>query len=279
MLRTLLKYDFKRTKRLALPILLATAGTTLLGSLALFFLIKLGSSFDAMPEDSNLALASVFSMILLVGIMIVCLILIFTASQIMKILIYVDFYKSTATDEAYLTFTLPVKSRDLLFSKLFVALTWTFAQTVATILSICIFVFVGGLAAEAPEFLKALLAMPGQIMELFFQETWLFTDIFSIITVLVAYGINSTMLYLMAIFYGSVLVRKYKVLAASGCVLAVRAVYSIVINVVQYIYIFLSSVMMNFMVMSWIAFLVLTGLTVLFFVLTVRMMNQKLNLA
>ncbi len=276
MLRTLLKYDFKRTKRLAMPVLYVTLGVTALSALVLFLTLKLENFSLFHPEKYTLAIGLIE--FFLAGTLLLCIFTIFCSSQILQLLLYVDFYKSTATDEAYLTFTLPVKNRDLLFSKLFVVLSWSFLQMIVTGLGILLLIFVGGMAGST-DFLSWFVTIPLEVADLLAAELGLVFNILSIVLMLIAYWINTTMLYLMAIFYGSVLVRKQKLLGVLGCVLLAGFVYGIVMTVLQYVYIIVGAIMLNFIFISWVAFFLLMGLTVLFFVLTVRMMNKKLNLA
>lgn len=55
----------------------------------------------------------------------------------------VRFYKNFFTDEGYLMFTLPVKTSDLLLSKLFVSVLWKFLSILFTVISILVIATAG----------------------------------------------------------------------------------------------------------------------------------------
>ena len=105
MLKKLLKYEWKETARLLLPINLALIVLTVLGCAMLST-----SIFD-----------SEVSIFFAVPLLILYIISIIAFSSVTIIYIYVRFYKNLYTAEGYLMHTLPVTPMQLFHSKLIVA--------------------------------------------------------------------------------------------------------------------------------------------------------------
>jgi hypothetical protein len=121
MLGKLMKYEFKATARIFLPMfaaLLAMAAVTRL---------TLGLRLET-PH--------IISMVLSIMLMV-------SAFVLTLILTIQRFYKNFMTDEGYLTFTLPVSTGRLIWSKLIVAAIWTLVCTVAVFLALWIMAFSG----------------------------------------------------------------------------------------------------------------------------------------
>lgn len=119
MLKKLLKYEWKDTRRLLLPINLAILVFTLVGCIML--------NTNLFDTELGVVLA-------------LCLMLFYTLtllafSSITTIYIYVRFYKNLYTREGYLMHTLPVTATDLFHSKLIVGFFWFGLNSVLTILS------------------------------------------------------------------------------------------------------------------------------------------------
>lgn len=110
MLSKLLKYEFRATGRIMLPVyalLLVTAGGTSVT----------GSLMDRYPESTVLFIFQTLFMTLFTfttfGVLLLTLVL----------MVY-RFYKNLMTDEGYLMFTLPVSRSQLIWSKLIVSMVW-----------------------------------------------------------------------------------------------------------------------------------------------------------
>lgn len=110
MLKKLIKHEFKATYRIFLPIYIALAALTGLACLAIRFID------DYSP--ALLQIASGFGIIVVVlGFMFVILSpFIFLAMR---------FYRTTATREAYLTFTVPADTKLILLAKFIVSYLWS----------------------------------------------------------------------------------------------------------------------------------------------------------
>ncbi|MDD4680660.1 MAG: ABC transporter permease [Clostridia bacterium] len=128
MLGKLLKYEIKSTARIFIP---------LYALLLVFALLnKFLNPFEVMESSVRFNFQSVFQaltasayFILIVAIFVMTL---FIAIQ--------RFYKNLLGDEGYLMFTLPVKTRQNIASKLLIAVMWYILSAVAVITSIAIMV-------------------------------------------------------------------------------------------------------------------------------------------
>lgn len=119
MLGKLMKHELKATARLLLPLYLLLAVITVLERVMLSLNFFQGT-LELIP-------------VLITFIYIMSIVTIVVVSFI---LIIQRFYKNFLTDEGYLMFTLPVKSYDLINSKLLVSLLWTVASIAAVGLSL-----------------------------------------------------------------------------------------------------------------------------------------------
>lgn len=126
MLGKLLKYEFRATGRVMLPVMLA-----------LLILAACANVSIRLLEDAQAlflrTLGGVFLGLFTVGI--------FAAGILSLVLMIRRFYKNLLTDEGYLTFTLPVNVHGLIWSKLIVAAIWMIVTVIAIILASCIAAF------------------------------------------------------------------------------------------------------------------------------------------
>ncbi|MBQ3815894.1 MAG: hypothetical protein II836_07545, partial [Clostridia bacterium] len=113
MLVKLFRHDFRAQSRMQIPVLIAIAAAAVLGFLNMIFLAGTGSG-RLVSEEANsyglllgAAISGTFLIFLALGI----------AMTVMAVLIFVRFYRSMVTDEAYLTFTLPVTAGQLIGAK------------------------------------------------------------------------------------------------------------------------------------------------------------------
>lgn len=120
MLKKLLKYEWKDTYRLLLPINLAIILITLIGCIIL--------NTSIFNSDTGFLLAA--------PLLILYVLSIITFSCTTLVYIYVRFYKNLYTAEGYLMHTLPVTPTQLFHSKLIVGYFWFFLNSLLTTLSI-----------------------------------------------------------------------------------------------------------------------------------------------
>lgn len=124
MLVKLMKQDLRATGRVMLPLYLA--------AIVLAALTRLMNVFQSGALDSRFW--NIFSAItaFLVGFAIVALVIMTFVMMVWR------FYKNYMTDEGYLMFTLPVRTGELIFSKLITTLIWYLCTGVVVVLSVLI---------------------------------------------------------------------------------------------------------------------------------------------
>lgn len=147
MLGKLLKHEWKATARRYGLFYLILAAITLFAAI-----------IHGIPTDNVFYNMGEFA---LLAIYVISLIGVFFCSTGMAI---VRFYKNMVSDEGYLTFTLPVKVWQLVFSKLLVAFVWQIATVVLCILSL-LGVFVVG-HIDLKEFFEGVSALGGEFGKL-----------------------------------------------------------------------------------------------------------------
>ncbi len=130
MLKKLIKHEFKATYRFYLPIYIALA---VLVALACGFL-NIVEIFDV----NEVFLSITLPLGAVVGLLAIIFALISP-----YIFICLRFYRSTATREGYLTFTLPASTNQILFSKFVVSFFWAILTVGITTLAIFVLCAVG----------------------------------------------------------------------------------------------------------------------------------------
>lgn len=276
MFAKLFKYDFKATARVALPLLIALVIITVIG--AINAPLTGGLISDAIYSEDSIG--ATIGMMFSVFTFIFVFIAIVAVAVILEVMILVNYYKSTATDEAYLTFTLPVKPRQILLSKVANASLWSLISVVAIVLCIAIIIVAMIIPMTEIPFEDDIVASSGPVGAI------IFSGISSVIYFLVSI-VSSPILYFMAITLGSTITRKNKLLCAVGCVIGVNFAYSILNNIISAIATAIGvgagASTDSLYIASGVSMLIMTvitaGLTVLFYYLTVHMLEKKLNLA
>ena len=136
MFKKLLKYDFKSLKRVGLPMLVVVLISTVVISIFLAFVLR---------DEGFMERVEVFEIISIMFVVICACFIMFTP-LVMQIMVYENFYKTLTTDEGYLTFTLPVKAREIIFAKLTNGIIWTLISSTAVALSALIIMVTGLIA-------------------------------------------------------------------------------------------------------------------------------------
>ena len=266
MFSKLLKYDFKSVKKYGLPLIIVSWGLAALGMLIGFLFVKNISN----PTDNPLiGLSSGLSVFGIIGIIYAIAI----CASLAMLFVYVDFYKSLCTDQGYLTFTLPVKSTTLLNSKLVNSLLWSVMSGVTIIGGI--FLVLVGIALGLPSSPST-----GEVIEGVFTLLE-FGNIVSTVIMLVAYFLNTQMLYFMVIFFASIIAKNHKALTAIGLILVTNVVYSIFYSIVSAIVFAAteSAGELSSILSTSICSVLLIGSGAGYYFLTKFMMEKKLNLA
>jgi len=138
MLGKLIKYEYKATARLFLPLYLVVI---------LFAIItKIINPFNSLNASNNISLQAILSTIsivvyfaLVVGIIVMTLIIMIQR-----------FYKSLLGDEGYLMFTLPVKVWEHIVSKLLISMLWTALSFFTVMVSVMILTDAQEILRELP---------------------------------------------------------------------------------------------------------------------------------
>lgn len=123
MLKKLIKYEFKATGRVLLP---------LYGALIIFALIN--KIFNAFETKGNIPLA--FTTTIYISIMVAIFVMTF-------IIIIQRFYKNLLEDEGYLMHTLPVTTSQNIWAKVIVSTVWVIGSGIVSLVSV-ILLFITG---------------------------------------------------------------------------------------------------------------------------------------
>lgn len=125
MFAKLLKYEWKATGRMLGWFSLAAVAAGALGTMALRFLLNyaIGTKvWEPGQQEQMVNAAAVTGLTMLLFFVVLALVAYFLGTQI--VLLY-RFYKSKFTDQGYLTFTLPVKTYEILSSSWLNMLLWS----------------------------------------------------------------------------------------------------------------------------------------------------------
>lgn len=223
MLSKLFKYDFKALSRVLWPTMAAVAGASLIATLSFLF------------SEKNYANASGGGLLpFLSGMMAVIMVLaIIAACFLVFFIICAHFYRNLMTDEGYLTFTLPVKTSEILWSKLFSAMLWTLIS--AVVIGLCA-VMAFGLSSTGSDNGKQMLSdlsnAVSQLFGMFGKHSVLLTIEF-IILLLAGMAYSILHIYL-ALVIGGVVSHRHKILAGIGFYFVISIVASIITSIAQY---------------------------------------------
>ena len=287
MLSKLLKYDFKSTKRVGLPAVIAMAVLILLAGIGGFSFVRLTSNLLESENETAFAFTSIGGVFLLIALITV----IYAAIIGIFVVIMVDFYKFTATDEAYLTFTLPVKPHQIILSKLINAYGWILViiiLAIAVVFSMIFGIFLGDVGVSGTEF-DDIAEDTVEVAVEVLDAAQVFGNLLNVVLTIIylfvslAHGI---LMYFLAIFLGSVIAKKHKILASVGCIFGISALNGAVMSIGQTIlYVATMGVLFatedillyqNIVMGGQIVYYV--GMTVLYFFVLKNLMKKKLNL-
>ncbi|MBQ8893033.1 MAG: hypothetical protein IJ043_01320 [Clostridia bacterium] len=220
MFNKIFKYDFKFVFRLWWIYALITAGLALIGGALLRGIIE----FITANIDNFLFYILAFLGFFTVIIGLCC----FPLAAV--IICLVRYYKNFYSDEGYLTFTLPVKRTSLLNSKILTFLLFEIMSVAVLIIDIYLILVIGikGFHTELANLLPMLLD------EL--KEIWnpsLTADVIIFPFLLLASALMGINLYYLCFTVGSVISKRYKVLAALGIYLGVSVAMSFIQQIIS----------------------------------------------
>lgn len=244
MLRKLFKHDMRQISKIMLPFMLLVLGTTVLGTAALKFAREMQYVFDNSIVQDLLSISLYF----IFGFSVFVL---FAYTVLSTFLSVSRYYKNLFTDEGYLTFTLPVNSSTLIFSKLWSTLIWVLVSVVVVIACILIYITFGG--APIGEFVNVnFYEMLGNFvwprLKWFFSDldvssAFIIGEVVALELVSIVYGILTLFL---AITIGSIMVRKHKILASIGFYYLINTAVSTVSTVFMTMFSFVTVRMSTF---------------------------------
>lgn len=281
MLLKLFKQDFKASARFGVPLLIAIAAMTILGCIST--VVTVG---NAGAETFETATNAPFEEMLIffgMGGLVLISFALAGAAAVMAVLLVVRFYRSTVSDEAYLTFTLPVTPAQILWSKLFNTVVWSLFTGLALFLAGAAILGTGVTAAGvAEDFVNTF----GELFA-FLHSTVGQSGLTLFLCCLLgaATFVSSYLMVFMAITFGAVIVRKHKALAAVGMIFVINFITSGITSVMQFVLLgdfTIKSVMYdgvfalnNFLISSTVLY---AATAVIYFLVTRYMMDKKLNL-
>jgi hypothetical protein len=228
MLGKLIKHDFKSLSRVLFPTQLAVLGATVIATIG--FAINMRGNFNSAVENGSMQLIR----FLFGSISVLMLIAIVAASFLVMFIIFERFYKSFMCSEGYLTFTLPVTTTELLWSKLITAMIWSFISGIVIIICMNIFVLfgTGNSGIVNTEVYRQLITMKREIISTLGGKLVLPTIEF-ILLMIISTAYKILQVYL-ALIIGGIVSQKHKILAGIGFYFVISIVVSVLSSIMQF---------------------------------------------
>jgi hypothetical protein len=281
MLKKLLKYDFKSVFKYWWIAAVSATALSVLGGFCLKILVDSTAEETVFQPPEVLTISS--SLLLMLTVMAIS-----AFSVISAILLFVRFYKNFFTDEAYLTFTLPVKRSTHLNSKLILGFVTQLATGAVIILDAALIIVIG-LADKI--FKKEVWEEFILLAKEFFKEVdgyfWVF--LLETLFIMLIISIAGLLFIYACITFASMITKKAKLITAIGIYYGATSVVSFVFSM---IYLFGVDTIITFLDKlpenSANLIIVLIALVVLLFVAMICtllytfeqwMLDRKLNLA
>jgi len=227
MLGKLIKQDFKSLSRILFPTQLAILAASIIGTIS--FAINIRKGVGAYFQNGTFGIISGISA-MLGGLMVFA---IFASVFLVAFIIFERFYKSFMTSEGYLTFTLPVTTSELLWSKLITAMLWTIISAVVIFISANIFIYFGTAKEGIVNFSPYTQIFRG-IREAFSELGGGLTlpIIEFIILCIIGLAYNILHIYL-ALIIGGIVSQKHKILAGVGFYFVISIAVGIVTSLLM----------------------------------------------
>ena len=270
MLGKLIKYEFKSTGRMLLPIY---------GLLIILSFLTRFSTFNNSNFNTENPIMQVFSVVIVLAYVLVNFIVVIATF----VIIIQRFYKNLFGDEGYLMHTLPVKPWENIISKTLVAFVWSILSGILAILSFVIMIGVkisdisGGLSELIQQFRIVNIQYDGEIAKM----------IIILIVMLIVSTIQSILHIYVSIAVGQT-AQKRKILASIGTYLGISIIVSIATNIINLnmgtdLILYSNEVNIGYLFGSLnetflIILLIQIVLSVVYFFITNYMMNKRLNL-
>lgn len=219
MLKKLLKYDFLATFKIWWIAAVTSLGLSFLGGYAVTLIRAPRDLPQVVDASAGLMLfISIFSL--------------FAFVTLSEIIILVRYYKNFFTDEGYLTFTLPVKTGNLINSKLIMGVVVTVSTLIVLAFNICIIL---GIGFFDKIFNKEFFKYVFEIIDAAISEfgVYLFVYILEAIVIFILASAFSLLLMFCCIALASLITRKGRVATAIAIYYGVNCVLSFVMEMVM----------------------------------------------
>lgn len=212
MLKKLLKYDLNAVWKLWAALSAALIGMAVI--LAVIIRLTIASS---LMDDFSL-----LSIFLVMGSILTGFGVVMTWSGILivtPIMCYIRYFKNFFSDEGYLTFTLPVKRRDLYLSKVVNVFLFNVGNVLVTIVAVLLVLMIIPTTGQNGaiinfEIIKDVWALIGTIWE--FIGPWMLVYLLAGILLLAVLSLYEIGMIHLCITVGATVAKKHKVLAALG---------------------------------------------------------------
>ena len=132
MLRKLYKHDMHALSRIMLFVFLGIF--CMAAAISVFGAVQMRQNYSYILQEPIEAITQAIS----ISVIAFGVIGIIAGAVVITVFLYVHFYRNLFSDEGYLTHTLPVKSRQILLSKVLSAATWQLASAIVIMLSVLI---------------------------------------------------------------------------------------------------------------------------------------------
>ena len=287
MCKKLLKYDFAYVFKIWLALSISVVGMAIVTSLIIRSAIFINTQNGASMASTLSVLAAVFmsfGMIMIwVGILIVT-----------PLMCYIRYYKNFFSDEGYLTFTLPVRRRDLYLAKVTNTFIFQAANVVVSLLAVSILMLLIPPAEEGQLINPVVFRYIGQGIRWLWSSMggWLLMYGVLLIAFMAIRSLYNIGMIQLCITVGATVAKKHKVLAGVGIYFGSSFAMSAISQVVN---IFTGGALIGFvaivaerpdvlrhpivvLTIFVILLMMLTAATVLHLI-TLNIIERKLNLA
>lgn len=227
MFAKLLKYEWKANAGLLTILSACALGVGALGA----GVIRMMAYLEKNIMEEELAAAAISTLSSIMFFVVIALVAYALAVQFITLW---RFYKNKFTDEGYLTFTLPVNSRQLFLSSFLNILAWLAISVFVLICAVAMMVFIG-----VGEPLKEIFQTIGKIassMDAFYNDIELQgANLFyglSMLQIIVS-PVYAIVLLMTSITLGCVLAKKHKIFATIGMYYAINMVVNVVTPVLS----------------------------------------------
>jgi len=288
MLKKLMKHDFRALSRTLFPLQIGILGGGLVATLLTALTIRLGNAATASGTSAllrGLVMSVSATASVLIGVAIMA------SALVTLLLICYHFYRSFLADEGYLTFTLPVSTGRLIWSKLLTGMFWVLINGVVILVTLLIF-SVFGTTTNSLINMEVLHGIKAFFAELLPQAAE-YVSVPLVAAEIAVIGILALAAQMLEIYFaiviGGQIAKKHRILAAIGMYLLINmgvgivstafisivsfgeGVSSLALNTAQEVGVFMTSVF------GWYGVL-FAGLAALFFFLIRSIFRKNLNL-